>query len=1258
MKRTKKTFADFASGAKTASTVTLSPELQKIMISLETLIGSASNEGDLFPAATGPGKMIDVSDVTLEACEKAGVIEDIRKVFTEVARHEMDEYNKREGVNAPIAYSNMPGSKIVIKKLSNGVLPTALSRRNGLIYINENFVKVMYKLAGCGLRGDRNVMGKVVNNVDKGAMFSQWGNQGFGRRFKWNNYLGNLYFSILYSIAIHEIRGHFVIRDGVAVLNLDEEYAQGERGLSSAIPNVAAIEFFWQVIVGENRRSVLADHPELYRYFTAGERQYAGGVGGKFKIEDYPLLGRTTTFTNSPLIKFEEDDVESVIKADVLDGLKVVKLTPEEKKAETYRILRPAIFRFLTNKTHVAIAGGGEYDAREIAEEIDSYIASWPVARSIYADNCEILVTIFDKLAHNARVVSSSHKTTLIRSGRVYKIPRMSDDEANAVLDFVMGLNLAEPSKEQIMLLAKLAAMAAMGEDNTMLRRAIMIEPHARNFIPHLRDAVIENLRMGNVDKAFVDTDEAANLVLAFTANLKFAFNSASKPDLETGENMAIAKNAVDRVRPLIASHDRQKLPEIMKGLVEGLTAISNSSNAFAPADQKKPADVSFPSPESVAAAVKRSLANPAVAQAVQLAEDALEKLKLALTAWDIEMYAWDSCKPVTAAIDVAAKEGDIDSAYYVIEKSIDVIRDRGLRLDTFAKLNKKSLAMEHISRASAIAEQASALMNGHDDGIINEISQMLHEAFKAIAAASDELAPSHRKARRAVKSAAPAVVREIQLAEDALEKLKLAVTAWDTEMYAWDSCGPVKAAIDTAVKEGDIDSAYYVIEKSIGVIRDSVLRLDKFAKIMKRNIAIEHISRASAVAEQASVLMNGHDDGKISEISQMLHEAFKAIAAASDEMAPPQKKAHHADEEAFGAVNGSNAVDGGLSIEDSASIPAKAGIPSDEGDQASANTKMDSGLPGNDEDGAQNAITQNALRIHIFELLAAPERPVLTAEAIASQLEIKQDKMLIGALAELVQMGALYKLSKPKEQPQGAIYYSVSLMRAQQAEAILTVLRDSRDTQEPVDDITLKSGVYKILEPSWASVLANEVTKGPAAKAASITGQKMVFVIETDWIPSEQQSFVAGLVQEIEKMGDKGAFLIIRASSKDVKTKLMETLQKENLTMDRAIILASKDTVWNKDFAPLVSRSNEDKTKPFVFAVDPKDLKSDSYVRVVQMMLIALRLTTTQLSCNVFRMKIQKYNDRLFLIMPSADPMSFDDMKKIYDEQRALIQR
>ncbi len=100
-----------------------------------------------------------------------------------------------------------------------------------------------------------------------------------------------------------------------------------------------------------------------------------------------------------------------------------------------------------------------------------------------------------------------------------------------------------------------------------------------------------------------------------------------------------------------------------------------------------------------------------------------------------------------------------------------------------------------------------------------------------------------------------------------------------------------------------------------------------------------------------------------------------------------------------------------------------------------------------------------------------------------------------------------------------------------------------------------------------------------------------------------------------------------------------------------KVVVLAGKDTVVSDEFATL----RNDQEKAFVVGVDSQELTTDSYIRLMEMLTLALKLSAgLEVSLNNDHITITKDNERhLYIFLPHAEPMDYERLKVIYEVQK-----
>ncbi|MGB2599566.1 MAG: hypothetical protein WBC99_03900, partial [Candidatus Omnitrophota bacterium] len=223
--------------------------------------GETSNEGVIDFLETAYSKMPDTGDLELSECEPT--MEAIREIFMEVARGEMERYNRSVPRSQRMDERDLPIKKMLFEPFSSCLLPTVVVLSNGSVGINENFVKVMETLRKRGLDDLSRARLDHLEGINSPHIKSS-----------------TLWRSIIYSIALHEVRGHFPIgKPGIPVFEPDEKKAQPKRGNDYLYTNLLAVTYYWLCIAEHstspvNRLGVLMrENPELFKGLTRRQRR-------------------------------------------------------------------------------------------------------------------------------------------------------------------------------------------------------------------------------------------------------------------------------------------------------------------------------------------------------------------------------------------------------------------------------------------------------------------------------------------------------------------------------------------------------------------------------------------------------------------------------------------------------------------------------------------------------------------------------------------------------------------------------------------------------------------------------------------------------------------------------------------------------------------------------------------------------------------------------------------------------------------------
>lgn len=107
----------------------------------------------------------------------------------------------------------------------------------------------------------------------------------------------------------------------------------------------------------------------------------------------------------------------------------------------------------------------------------------------------------------------------------------------------------------------------------------------------------------------------------------------------------------------------------------------------------------------------------------------------------------------------------------------------------------------------------------------------------------------------------------------------------------------------------------------------------------------------------------------------------------------------------------------------------------------------------------------------------------------------------------------------------------------------------------------------------------------------------------------------------------------------------------KEGRAGAKVVVLADKNTAVSDEFTAL----RNDQENAFVVGVDSQELTTNSYIRLIEMLTLALKLSEgLEMSLDNAHMTITKDNERhLYIFLPHAEPMDYEQLKMIYEVQK-----
>lgn len=167
---------------------------------------------------------------------------------------------------------------------------------------------------------------------------------------------------------------------------------------------------------------------------------------------------------------------------------------------------------------------------------------------------------------------------------------------------------------------------------------------------------------------------------------------------------------------------------------------------------------------------------------------------------------------------------------------------------------------------------------------------------------------------------------------------------------------------------------------------------------------------------------------------------------------------------------------------------------------------------------------------------------------------------------------------------------------------------------------------------------------------------QPLIVALGTSWI----KGYEKGRYLQYDALNPLLASLRTYCESKgipfviDDDDKLLARINAEKAKDGRSgakvVVLAGKDTVASDEFATL----RNDEKNAFVVGVDNQELTTDSYIRLMEMLTLALKLSAgLEVSLDNAHITITRDNERhLYIFLPHAEPMDYEKLRQIYRVQ------
>lgn len=200
-----------------------------------------------------------------------------------------------------------------------------------------------------------------------------------------------------------------------------------------------------------------------------------------------------------------------------------------------------------------------------------------------------------------------------------------------------------------------------------------------------------------------------------------------------------------------------------------------------------------------------------------------------------------------------------------------------------------------------------------------------------------------------------------------------------------------------------------------------------------------------------------------------------------------------------------------------------------------------------------------------------------------------------------------------------------------------------------------IKIKIYEVTESKWPWIMVNSLDKAIRDRASGDRANKVRIAIETDWVPLGQQAGMQVLMQKLREMDLDGKVEVVMKEKGESAEDFAVRSKAEGVRPENIIVLASQGAIED------IFKEDPDFGKAFLAGVDASRLNDNCYIRIMEMLAIAIRMSSGQ---TMFRdhskidIAVDPNNPRIVKFMPKAEPFNWNtDVRDVYKAQlQALV--
>lgn len=220
--------------------------------------------------------------------------------------------------------------------------------------------------------------------------------------------------------------------------------------------------------------------------------------------------------------------------------------------------------------------------------------------------------------------------------------------------------------------------------------------------------------------------------------------------------------------------------------------------------------------------------------------------------------------------------------------------------------------------------------------------------------------------------------------------------------------------------------------------------------------------------------------------------------------------------------------------------------------------------------------------------------------------------------------------------------------------------VEEEKENKPAEKELSAFEAKEKVIAERFMDVLLVQVEA--RAIAAKELGQKIIIGIDTGWIPEEQRiSVMNGLLNRLSRLSkQKGLDNIIIRRRKDgsrLPALIRKDMEDTGTPLGNVVILGQEELLGGKAFKSL--RGTEGREGAFFAGVRmPKEFKEDSYVRLLEMLTIAVNLAFGESVSHEDHPDVvfEEVHNRFYVLIPDATAYDYETLAKLYRIQKTVI--